>query len=143
MGIGYSFALLLVASLLISRINGRYNLILTALPLSVLATRVQAQWPSGLRWVVLAGILLGLPVELRELLPEAHQFWREGWGNLVISGPLFGLLLLWGLLLRCCLQSGNEERGVARVSLPIGERASTAGTPRVEQPAGRARGGSV
>ena len=30
--------------------------------------------------------------------------WRQGWGNLLIDGPFFGLLALWGLLVRQCLE---------------------------------------
>jgi len=37
-------------------------------------------------------------------LPVTEWPWRLGWGNLLTAGPIFGLLALWGLLLRLCLE---------------------------------------
>jgi hypothetical protein len=93
----------------VSPINGQYNLVIAALPLAVAAARVQSAWPRHLRWLLLAGLLLSCPVELYDLFPMDPMPWRLGWGNLLTSGPFFGLLTLWGLLLRLCLEPGADS----------------------------------
>jgi alpha-1,2-mannosyltransferase len=104
-----AYALAVVAMLLVSPINGQYNLVIVALPLAVAAARVQGDWPRHLRWLLLAGLLLGCPVELYDLFPMDPMPWRLGWGNLLTSGPLFGLLALWGLLVRLCLEPSADS----------------------------------
>jgi hypothetical protein len=99
-GAGAAFAATVVASLLVSPINGQYNLVIVLLPLAVAAAGVQRAWPRGLRWLLLAAVLLGLPVEWYELWPVYPMPWRSGWGTLLAAGPFFGLLALWGLLVR-------------------------------------------
>lgn len=112
-----AFGVAVVAALVVSPINGTQNLLIAALPLAVAAAHVQAAWPHGLRWLLVVTLLLSLPVEPCDLaplrgwclqdaagLPLAALPWRLGWGNLLTAGPLLGLLALWGLLVRCCLQ---------------------------------------
>lgn len=106
-----AFASLVVAALLVSPITGWYAVPIALLPLAVAAARVQAAWPHGLRPLLLAGVLLGVPTEFCDLAsvqtyclslgPErwGELPWRHGWGTLLSAGPLAGLLLLWGLLL--------------------------------------------
>jgi hypothetical protein len=111
------------ATLLVSPINGNGNLILAVVPLAAAAARVQAQWPQGLRWLLVASLLLVLPVELGELapirtwylqdgaqVPVTELFWRHGWGNLLLDGPFCGLVALWALLLRLCRPRAGEGR---------------------------------
>ncbi len=112
-----AFGAAVVAALLISPINGTQNLLIVALPLAAAAAGVQAMWPRDLRWLLVVMLLLCLPVEfcdlaplrdscLREgqLVPVGELPWRLGWGNLLTAGPLLGLLVLWGLLVRQCLE---------------------------------------
>lgn len=106
-----AFGSLVVAALLVSPITGWYAVPLALVPLAVAAARVQADWPHGLRPLLLASVLLGVPTEFCDLAsvqtyclslgPErwGELPWRHGWGTLLSAGPLAGLLVLWGLLL--------------------------------------------
>jgi hypothetical protein len=119
-----AIAITVAAMLLISPINGSYNLLLTVIPLAVTIKRVQDEWPHGLRWLLIVAILLSLPVELAGLGPwgpsdisdprliEVKELpWRQGWGNLFTSGPFFGLLALWALLFRQCTAGSRPVAG--------------------------------
>jgi hypothetical protein len=48
-----------------------------------------------------------MPIEYRDLWPVDPMPWRIGWGNLLTSGPFFGLLSLWVLMVRLCLDRGE------------------------------------
>jgi hypothetical protein len=112
-----AFGLTVVAMLLVSPINGQYNLVIAVVPLAVTIAHVQAAWPRRLRWLLLVALLLSLPVEFCDLallrdacldpsggVPVKELPWRQGWGNLLISGPFFGLLALWALLFRLSVE---------------------------------------
>jgi hypothetical protein len=101
-----TYALAVVAMLLVAPINGVQNLIIAMVPLAVAAARIPAADARYQRWLMAAIVLLILPIELTDLLRSSWPFWRIGWGILLASGPLFGLLVLWILLLRLCLESG-------------------------------------
>ncbi|HLH23007.1 MAG TPA: glycosyltransferase family 87 protein [Chloroflexota bacterium] len=111
-----AYALCVVVMLLASPINGRYNLLIAALPLAVAAAAVPASRPGLWAWLVAAAVLIGLPTEFYDLWPVRYVLgtafpveslsalpWRTGWGILLASGSLFGLLLLAALLFRLCL----------------------------------------
>jgi len=102
-----AFALVVTTSLLVSPINGNYNLIILILPLLVAAAWIQEAWPRHLRWLLLAALLLGMPVEYYDLWPVEPMPWRLGWGNLLTCGPFFGLVTLWALLVKLCLERGE------------------------------------
>src|SRR5215218_1296507 len=108
-----AYALAVVATMLVSPISGAYNLVIALLPLAVAAAHVQAAWPRHQWWFFLALMLLSLPVFPFDLWPVPAYFPRVpgdlppsqmGWGNLLASGPFFGLVVLWGLLVRLCLE---------------------------------------
>jgi uncharacterized membrane protein len=110
-----AFGLVVLASLLASPINGNGNLIIAVIPLLVAIASVQASWPRNLRWLLLVSLLLGLPVEFADLEIVRQHYggldllvkelpWRQGWGNLLIDGPFFGLVALWALLFKTCLE---------------------------------------
>ena len=108
-----AYALAVVATLLVAPINANYNLVIALVPLTVAATRVQAAWPRHLRWFLLAVVLMSLPVFPFQLWPVVEYFppvagylplSQRGWGNLLASGPFFGQVVLWALLLRLCLE---------------------------------------
>ena len=114
-----AIAICVAAMLLVSPINGNYNLVLAVIPLAVLIKRAQDEWPSGLRWLLVVAILLSLPVEYAGLGPWGPPDvsgpsmvalkelpWRQGWGNLLTTGPFWGLLALWALLFRRCTGTG-------------------------------------
>ena len=112
--VGAAFGSLVVAALLVSPITGWYAVPIALLPLAIASARVQATWPHGLRPLLIASVLLGMPTDFCDLAsvqayclslgPErwGELPWRHGWGTLLSTGPLAGLLLLWGLLLAQC-----------------------------------------
>jgi Glycosyltransferase family 87 len=117
-----AFAVTATAMMLAAPINGQYNLVLAVVPLALVVARVQEAWPNGLRWLLLVWILLSLPVEFCDFglfaqwcgpdlsnVPVKDLPWRQGWGNLLTSGRFFGLLLLWALLLRFCLERDPDR----------------------------------
>jgi hypothetical protein len=115
-----AFGLATVAALLLSPINGSQNLLIAALPLGAAVACVQADWPRGLRWLLIIMLLLTLPVEPCDLapfrewcvkdgvLPIAQMPWRLGWGNLLTIGPFLGLLALWAMLFCLCQEPQSE-----------------------------------
>jgi hypothetical protein len=117
-----AFALTATAMMLAAPVNGQYNLVLAVLPLAVVVARVQRTWPHGLRWLLLVCLLLSLPVEFCDLRlfaqwcgPDTSSLavkdlpWRQGWGNLLTFARFFGLLVLWGLLARLCLDRHRDH----------------------------------
>jgi hypothetical protein len=119
-----AFALAVVAMLLLSPINGQYNLVIAVVPLAVAAGAVQQARPRHLRWLLLIALLLSLPVEPCDLAPlrdacvgpaglAAGLPWHQGWGSLLITGPLWGLLALSALLWRLCTEAPQPGRSSA------------------------------
>jgi len=100
-----AFGLAVVTALLASPINGYYNLVICVIPLAILARRAQDEWPRHFRWLLVTALLLAMPIELHDLLPADYPWWRDGLGNLLTSGPLFGLLALWVALMRICCRA--------------------------------------
>ncbi len=131
-----AFALAVVAMLLLSPINGQYNLVIALVPMMVGVATVQRAWPRHLRWFLLIALLLSLPVEPCDLAPLRDSclaastgladdlVWRHGWGTLLVSGPLFGLVLLWALLFQRCraLALANPSPTTLPDRLPRGPR---------------------
>jgi hypothetical protein len=122
LGESAAFGLAVVAALLLSPINGTQNLLIAALPVAAAVASVQAAWPRHLRWLLVTMLLLTLPVEPCDLapfrdwcltdaglLPISQMPWRLGWGQLLTLGPFFGLLALWGLLYRLCVEPRHAE----------------------------------
>lgn len=117
-----AFALTVTAMMLAAPINGQYNLVLAVVPLAVVVARVQQAWPHGLRWLLLVWLLLSLPVEFCDLglfaqwcSPDLGNVsvkdlpWRQGWGNLLTSARFMGLVVLWALLARLCLEPDPDQ----------------------------------
>jgi hypothetical protein len=128
-GDGAAYALLVVASLLAAPMNGHYNLVIVALPLTVAAARVQPVWPRHKHLILAVMLLLALPsewcdfwpfqescVNLLAVLPINEFPERRGWGNLLISGPFFGLVALWVLLAWLCLTPGRSSEPSRRTT---------------------------
>ena len=128
-GTALAYGLATVAALLVSPVNGVYNHVIVALPMAIAIGRTQAAWPRGRMWLLASAVLLGLPVEPCSLAPVqptcvqaaslAALPWRAGWGNLLVSGPLVGMLLLWLMLLRACLAAEPVPRPDAPASAPV------------------------
>jgi hypothetical protein len=113
-----AYALAVVATLMISPISLTYNLVLLALPLAVGVGRAQALWPRYAGQLAVASVLLSLPAEPCDLWgvrswcvgalalsggPLNELPLRAGWWNLAMCAPLCGLLVLWWLMVRLCL----------------------------------------
>ena len=91
-GVPIAFSLLTVAMLLLSPINGNYNLILLALPLTMICTHHAYLARSSRLAFYLALCLISLPVEYCTLgLPSTCA---------LLNGPVLGELLLWLVLVR-------------------------------------------
>jgi hypothetical protein len=105
-----TFAITVGAMLMLSPVNGEYNLIIALLPLAVASTQIQGRDVVRAAWFMAAAILLSLPVDFSPWLRIAPLFSRMGWGTLLAAGPLYGLLALWALLLVLCLESARLAR---------------------------------
>lgn len=90
LGARTAYALAILGAMLVSPINGNYNLLLLLLPLS-LAIGASMASPVGAR------IGLGLVVGLLSLPVELCGEGLE-WTCVMLNGPLLGQLLLWGWL---------------------------------------------
>ena len=122
-GAAAAFGLAVVTMLLLSPINGQYNLVIALVPLAVAAAAVQQAWPRHLRWLLLITLLLSLPVEPCDLGPLRDACvgpeglasglpWRAGWGSLLITGPLWGLVALGALLFRLCTEPSRPGQSI-------------------------------
>jgi len=113
-----AYALVVVTALLITPANGSYNLLVAVFPLAVAIAWTTFRSAAYAALLTSAIVLLSLPTDLCDLLPvrvwcfdywvanalpATELPWRIGWANLLMSGPVFGLLLLWWLLLRITL----------------------------------------
>jgi hypothetical protein len=103
-GDALAYALAVVAMLLVSPLSGPYNLIIAFLPLAVAAARIQTTDAYRRGWLVAAMILLFLPLRSVPLILTSD------WESALRWVPLFGLLALWSLLLRLCLESSRASR---------------------------------
>jgi hypothetical protein len=112
-----AYGLAVTASMLLAPINSIDHLTIAALPVSILGARVQAVWPRYGGWLVLTMVFLSLPADFYDFWPVQYVYlttlpavspgqwpWRVGWGTLLAAGPFLGLLLLWALLFRLCLE---------------------------------------
>jgi hypothetical protein len=132
-----AYGLVVVTALVITPANGTYNLVIVALPLAVAIARVRRAWRGFSVLLVTAMVLLSLPTDLCDLLPVriwcfdywvANALpmrtlpWRIGWANLLMAGPFYGLLLLWSLLFRLCLDTASYGQVARRQNLLGGPR---------------------
>jgi hypothetical protein len=112
-----AYALTVVSMLLITPVSGQYNLVIAALPLAVAAARARDDWRRYGTWLVATCVLLTLPADYCHLwpvadwcvnvwaLPFSQLPWRVGGGLLLDAGMFYGLVGLWLLLLRQCLDT--------------------------------------
>ena len=113
-----AYGLGVTASMLLAPINSIDHLTIAALPVAILGARVQAVWPRYAGWLVLTMVLLSLPADFYDFWPVQYVYlttspavwpWRAGWGTLLAAGPFLGLLLLWALLFRLCLEGSAAK----------------------------------
>lgn len=99
------FSVWLCAMLLLSPINGYYNLVLLLLPLLLILSALERQPSRGLRnWLVGATALVYMPPGWSSVLPAVYQTVHRGWGTLILTPSLYGLIIFLMLaiaLVRC------------------------------------------
>lgn len=93
------FSLWLVLLQLITPINGYYNLLVLLLPALVLLGSLTAQPSKPLTSVlIIATALLWLPPGWTDNLPWLYNALHIGWGQLLLTPALYGVLLYFGML---------------------------------------------
>ncbi|HEY7066427.1 MAG TPA: glycosyltransferase family 87 protein [Chloroflexota bacterium] len=122
-----AFGLAVLTSMLLAPINSQYNLVLLILPLAIAAARVQSLWPRYLRWLMIIALCLSFRWELCDM-PGLQNvcydlFFSDGGSPpvagvlaLLLSGPVFGQVVLWALLVRLCFEAGASEPAAAKVT---------------------------
>jgi hypothetical protein len=93
------YSLWLCAMLLLSPINGCYNLVLLLLPLLAVLRRLEKAPDVRLRnWLVVGTLMACLPPAWSDSLPAVYGAVHVGWGILVLTPAFYGLLIYFGLL---------------------------------------------
>jgi hypothetical protein len=93
------YSLWLCAMLILSPINGSYNLLLLLLPLLVVLGRLEQHPDRRTRnWLVAGAALACFPPAWSDGLPAIYNAVHVGWGTLVLTPAFYGLLIYVGLL---------------------------------------------
>jgi hypothetical protein len=93
------YSLWLCAMLLLSPINGSYNLVLVLLPLLIILARLERKPDRRVRnWLILGTALACFPPAWSNGLPAIYNAVHVGWGTLVLTPAFYGLLVYIGLL---------------------------------------------
>jgi hypothetical protein len=93
------YSLWLCAMLLLSPINGSYNLVLLLLPLLMILGRLEQKPDRRVRnWLILGTALACFPPAWSNGLPAIYNAVHVGWGTLVLTPAFYGLLVYIGLL---------------------------------------------
>lgn len=89
----------LCGMLLLSPINGYYNLVLLILPL-LAAIRALEDRPDRriTTWLVLATLLICVPPTWSNLSPALISATHRGWGILLLTPSIYGLAIMFGVL---------------------------------------------
>jgi hypothetical protein len=100
--------------MLLSPLNGLYNLVLLLLPLLAILRYLEQHPDRSVRnWLVLATALVCVRPLWSEWSPTLDNFVHIGWGLLLLSPPLYGLLIylaLLTLLVRRCHRATHTLR---------------------------------
>jgi hypothetical protein len=109
-------ALWLCAMLLLSPVNGYYNLVLLLFPALVVSAEVERRTNRTLLvGVALAGLLCAVPPAWAGGIPALHAAVRTGWGLFMLQPAFYGLLLLAVLLYRAGRAGVPYAPGVSSV----------------------------
>jgi Glycosyltransferase family 87 len=104
------YSLWLCAMLILSPINGSYNLVLLLLPLlAVLGMQEQAPDRRTRNWLILGTALACFPPAWSDGFPAVYNAVHVGWGTLVLTPAFYGLLVYIGLLAWLIQQAGSER----------------------------------
>ena len=116
------FGVWLCGMLLLSPINGSYNLVLLLFPLLVVLRYLELYRDHQTRnWVVVAGALICWPPAWTDWQPTLYNGLHIGFGLLVLTPALYGLVLWLCLLARLACQPlhATAQPGVAAVEAPF------------------------
>jgi hypothetical protein len=95
----FAFNAWLCGMLLLSPINGVYNLVLLLLPLLTIARELEHAPSRRLRnWLLFATALVCVPPTWSRATPWLYNAAHTGWGVLVLTPAFYGLLIYFGLL---------------------------------------------
>jgi hypothetical protein len=93
------YSLWLCAMLLLSPINGCYNLVLLLLPLLAVLRRLEEAPDRRVRnWLAGGTLLACLPPAWSDNLPSVYTAVHTTWGVLVLAPAFYGLLIYFGLI---------------------------------------------
>jgi hypothetical protein len=93
------YSLWLCAMLILSPINGSYNLLLLLLPLLVIMGRLERAPDRRTRnWLIAGAALACFPPAWSDGLPAVYNAVHVGWGTLVLTPAFYGLAIFIGLL---------------------------------------------
>jgi hypothetical protein len=106
------YSLWLCAMLLLSPINGSYNLVVLLLPLLVVLRLLERAPDRRLRnWLTLGTLLACWPPAWSDPLPAVYNAAHTGWGILVLAPAFYGLLIYFVLLARLTRRPAGERPG--------------------------------
>jgi hypothetical protein len=93
------YSLWLCAMLILSPINGSYNLLLLLLPLLVILGRLERAPDRRTRnWLIAGAALACWPPAWSDGLPAVYNAVHVGWGTLALTPAFYGLVIWVGLL---------------------------------------------
>jgi hypothetical protein len=94
------FCLWLCCMTVLSPINGYYNLVILLLPVLVVLRLLEEQSDPPVRaWLIIGVSLSCIPPTWTEFHPWVYNQLHIGWGLLLLTPSLYGLLMIIGLLL--------------------------------------------
>lgn len=101
-----SFALTVAAMLLMTPMNGAYNLVIAAVPLTVATALCNRRGGRAQAMVAAVTFLLMFPIGGADAAPGLDMVsWRGGWALLLAQGTFAGLLGLWALMWYLCRET--------------------------------------
>lgn len=93
------YSLWLCLTLILAPTNGYYSLVLLLFPLLVIMRQLeQAPNPRLRTWLIIATALVCLPPGWTAVHPLLYQNLHQGWGLLLLTPSMYGLILYSGLL---------------------------------------------
>jgi hypothetical protein len=139
---GLQFGVWLCGMMLVTPLNGVYNLTLLLFPLLTLLRYLELYPDRRVRaWLVAATALVCVPPLWSTWWPALDTAVRSGWGQLFVTPPLYGLLAYFALCFliarRLTASARRPARSGAAVPEPAAsrdasdERAASAGRPTV------------
>jgi hypothetical protein len=103
------YSLWLCAMLILSPINGSYNLLLLLLPLLVILGRLERAPDRRTRnWLIAGTALACFPPAWSDGMPAIYNAVHVGWGTLVLTPAFYGLAIYIGLLAWLIMRKTSE-----------------------------------